>query len=542
MKDTRLYNILTHQKIKPALNPILTKLFFSLFFASITGITMVLGFWSIVKYMIDKQINWIFGSVVLWLISGVSAGIVSYVSHSAEATFSNSIRYLIVSHMVRLPASKLTMQDNTDLKKLIKEDVDNLHHLLAHLPTEFVTFLIVPLLSISLLITMVGLQSLWVLLPAMIASSYYLIIVPKITVRDGAARMQVMGDIITAVDDYTRGIRVHRIYNGWQGQSLALKNYRLATTSFSQNMVMWVSKVATMAGLSVALLQAVATFAIAYVIAYQYDTATLAATLFFSLAIVTPALRLGHGLDYVTTAKNSSIRIIEFLNQPSLKFGKKSDINKLLEPCSLRIVQAQLIIENRVLFDNFNYNFSPKTVTAITAPSGTGKTMMLQVLAGFESLTKGEVYIEEYPILAFDENSHHQAILFIPQGNDVLPLSIRDNLKMVNNIATEDMLLTALDKVKLNINLDSQAQSLSGGERQRLCIAKIFLSTANIILLDEPTSALDSDLAHQLITELYVYAHTHQKTLIIVTHDEKIADRADYHISLNDNLSIKQEQ
>ena len=73
-----------------------------------------------------------------------------------------------------------------------------------------------------------------------------------------------VGEVISAVDDYARGIRVNRIYGQ---QSGALAAYHDATKRFTDSLVMWVSKVATLAGMAVALLQAVATFAIAYLIA-----------------------------------------------------------------------------------------------------------------------------------------------------------------------------------------------------------------------------------------------------------------------------------
>lgn len=540
MKANNLYEILTNPKIKPILYPLRIKLFLSVLFACISGVAMVLGFWSIVKLIANKHLYWLIVSVVLWFIGAVSTGLVSYISHSAEATFSITMRQLIIEHMVRLPASRLAIQDNNDLKKLIKEDIDSLHHLLAYLPNELVAFFIVPILSISLLLTMVGWQSLWVLLPAILASLYYLVIVPRVTARDGTARMQVMGDIITAVDDYTRGIRVHRIFNGWQGQSFALKNYDHATMTFSQNMVMWVSKVATMAGLAVSLLQAIATFAIAYVVAYDYDTSTLAATLFFSLAFVTPALKLGHGLDYVAAAKNSAQRLIHFLNQPILDMGKESVIGDLSKACKVHIVQGQLIFQDRILFENLSYQFVPRTMTAITAPSGTGKTMLLQVLAGFEPLTKGTVYINDYPLLTIDSQSRQEVILFIPQGGDIIPLTVKDNLKMVNDSVTDDMLTLALNRVRLDVQLDSPVHLLSGGERQRLCVAKTFLSNAHIILLDEPTSALDADNAHQLMNELRTHIITNNKTLIVVTHDKTIIASADNHINLGGYTPIKQ--
>ncbi len=166
-------------------------------------------------------------------------------------------------------------------------------------------------------------MALWVLLPGAIASLYYLIIVPHVSKRDGAARMQVMLDIIGSADDYARGIRDNRIYGQ---QSGALTAYTQSAQNFTQNMVSWVSKVATLAAVATALLQAVATFAIAYLVAYQYDSMTLAATLFFSLAIVTPSLRLGHGLDYVAAGRAAATRLSAFLKS---QYSHRAIYNRL---------------------------------------------------------------------------------------------------------------------------------------------------------------------------------------------------------------------
>jgi hypothetical protein len=99
---------------------------------------------------------------------------------------------------------------------------------------------------------------------------------------------KVMLSIIGSADDYARGIRDNRIYSPQSGAAA----YTQSAQNFTQNMVSWVVK-SQHCAVATALLQAVATFAIAYFVAYQYDSMTLAATLFFSLAIVTPSLRLG---------------------------------------------------------------------------------------------------------------------------------------------------------------------------------------------------------------------------------------------------------
>lgn len=528
-----LYPILTHPTLHPAFNNVRIKLLLSLIFAVIAGVTSVLGFWALINLIADKNTDWLWRMVGLWGVSGISLGMVSYLSHRAEATFSENLRQLVIEKLVRLPASQLASHDNTQLKQLMTADIGNLHHLIAHLPTELVNFLVVPLTSLYFLLTIVGLQALWVLLPALIASLYHLVIIPKVAMQNNAVRMQAMGDIMTAVEDYTRGIRINRVFHGWNGQSQALQQYHTATQSFSHNMLLWVTQVATLGGIAVALLQAIATFAIGYVVGYRFDAVTLGATLFFSLALVTPALRLGHGLDYIGLAKASGKNLIEFLNLPSLSFGQNTLPISVNSPVSsLVIEQATLLIQGKPIIHDFSFQFLPSTVTVITAPSGTGKTTLLNVLAGFEPLTAGKVLLNQISLTSLNEQARHHALLFIPQESGVIATSVRENLKLIATHATDNQLLEALNKANLSVNLNKDATTLSGGEQQRLALAKVFLSPASIILLDEPTRALDNQTAQPLIDRLYDFAHSEQKILIIVTHDNDVVKKADVHLDL----------
>lgn len=530
MNNRRLQDLIVAPLIGPILRPFLPKLIAGVVSSSLSGLAMLGALWCLVQLVSDLSFRWVLAAVVLWVTGAVFSAAASWLAHDAEARFSGRLRRKVASHLIRLPATTLAKQSDQGLRNLVSSDIEKLHHMVAHLPAEIANFVVIPLASITVLISMVGFSALWVIVPGVIASMYYLVVVPHVNARDGAARMKVMGEVIAAVDDYVRGIRVNRIYGR---QSGALASYHNATKRFSDNMVMWVSKVATLAGMAVALLQAVTTYAIAYFISYE-ETTALAATLFFSLAIVTPALRLGHGLDYVSAGRSALGRVITFLQLPTLPTGH---ISNLTAPLSLEITDANLSIDEVPVISELNYQFKACALTAITGPSGVGKTTLLRVLAGLEPLQAGQVNFAQEDIAQLDEQTRHQALLLIPQGGDVLPKTVKENLQLSAPTATDIEMTLALQRAQLTVDLNGHAQNLSGGEQQRVGIASAFLSSASVILLDEPTSALDQNKATKLLTELKELARSQGKTIVMVTHDKALTANADAHLALVPNSS-----
>lgn len=117
---------------------------------------------------------------------------------------------------------------------------------------------------------------------------------------------------------------------------------------------------------------------------------------------------------------------------------------------------------------------SKNSMTAITGPSGVGKTTLLRALAGFAVLQEGVVQLAKTDILQLHEKLRHEKVLFIPQGGDVLPTTVRENLSLSAINANDEQLEQALLKAQLKVDLNADATLLSGGEKQRLGIARAF--------------------------------------------------------------------
>ena len=521
--------------LMPALQPAIAKLTLGTFAEVVAALAKIGALLCLIQLIDDLSSQWVFSAIGLWLVSAAVSSLASWWVHEAEAQFSSQVRRQVAQHLVRLPSKTVARYGENQLRRLASEDINTLHHMIAHLPSEFVTFMLVPLASILIMLSLAGPIALLALIPGLLASLYYLVFLPKYATKYGAERMNIMGEIVTAVNDYTRGIRVNRIYGT---QSGAIANYRHATQRFTDGIVKWVSNVALAAAVAVALLQAVATLAIAYTISYQLSPAAMASVLFFGLAIVTPVLKLGHGLDYVTAGKNAAKHISDFLQESTISSGQ---VNRERKSDSLHAEHIKVVADQNTIINDLSYSFLPGSFTAIMGPSGVGKSTFLRILSGYEQPSSGTVTLGHDDISDLDEVSRHNAIRYVPQNTGVLKTTVRDNLQLATPDATDDMLHDALSRAQLIIDLAADAASLSGGQQQRISLANVFLSNANIILLDEPTSALDKETALVVMQNLRALAHQQGKTIIVVTHDSDLAQQTDFTLTLTRNAETQDE-
>lgn len=505
------------------LRPSMWQLSLAVLAAAGSGLAMLTAVWGIVVMIGSPTAGLVIASCAAWLLAALLAAASSWLAHEGEARFAARLRRRTARHIAGMPMSSLSRYSGNQLRRLIGDDIGALHHLVAHLPSELATLIVTPIATIILLLLYAGPVALLVLIPGVLATVYFLVVVPRLSARHGEKNARVMGEIITAVDDYAHGMQSCRIYGATSG---AAARYERSTRNFTEGFVSYVRKVATLSAIATAFLQAVASYAIAYAIGYGQDPTALAAMLFFGLAIVTPAMRLGHGIDYIREGRVAARQLTALLREPSVPAQEPLEAHP---DYSLVAEGLSLSRNDSILLDNLSHSFTRGHVTAITGPSGAGKSSLLRILAGLDSPDGGAVRAARTA-----DAAAHQGVLLIPQGGDVLPRSIRENISLGLGNTEDAALLAALARAQLSMPLDVAAEGLSGGERQRLGIARAFLSDADTILLDEPTSALDDVTADRLMHELYVLARDGARAVVIVTHDPRIADAADAHLLIGE--------
>ena len=190
---------------------------------------------------------------------------------------------------------------------------------------------------------------------------------------------------------------------------------------------------------------------------------------------------------------------------------------------------------DKKILSNFNVTIREKEILAIVGPSGGGKTTLLRMLAGLETIDSGEIYYNGN-LVPLDELEKRPLLGFVFQDFQLFPhLSVLDNLtlspvKMMG--MSKDDAEEKARKLLLRLGLAEQADvypySLSGGQKQRVALARAMMIDPEIIGYDEPTSALDPALRLE-VEKLILQNRELGMTQIVVTHDlqfaENIADQ-----------------
>lgn len=174
---------------------------------------------------------------------------------------------------------------------------------------------------------------------------------------------------------------------------------------------------------------------------------------------------------------------------------------------------------------------------SLLGPSGCGKTTLLRMLAGFESPTKGELFIDDQPMSAVAPN--HRPVNMVFQNYAIFPhLDVGQNIAYgmrksgLEKPEIQKMVDETLEMIKLPGYNSRKSNELSGGERQRVALARALIKRPKVLLLDEPLGALDKKLREQMQLELRALQREVGITFVFVTHDQEEA------LTMSDRIAV----
>ena len=193
------------------------------------------------------------------------------------------------------------------------------------------------------------------------------------------------------------------------------------------------------------------------------------------------------------------------------------------------------------ILDDVSFSLEEGQSLAITGPSGSGKSTLLGLLAGLDTATSGEIYLDKVGLHKLDEEDRailrKEKVGFVFQSFELLPsLTALENVMLPSELKSEDNPKKNaeyfLNRVGLSEREHHYPNQLSGGEQQRVAIARAFACSAKILFADEPTGNLDPKNGQVVSDLLFEVNSETDNALVIVTHDLELANRCDKRIDL----------
>ncbi|WMM26219.1 ABC transporter ATP-binding protein [Tissierella sp. MB52-C2] len=206
-----------------------------------------------------------------------------------------------------------------------------------------------------------------------------------------------------------------------------------------------------------------------------------------------------------------------------------SDDNKV---CALRGIDLEI---------------EPGKFTAIVGQSGSGKSTLLHCMAGLDKPSSGSVFVDDLDLYTLNDNRlskiRREVFGFVFQSFNLIPvINVYDNITLPILLNKGSIDKSYLDELIFKLGIETQMNKfpneLSGGQQQRVAIARALGSKPSIIFADEPTGNLDSDTTNEVMNLLKFCVDKYNQTLVMITHNNEIANSADTIINISDGRII----
>lgn len=200
--------------------------------------------------------------------------------------------------------------------------------------------------------------------------------------------------------------------------------------------------------------------------------------------------------------------------------------------------------------DDVSFSVKRGEFVAVVGPSGSGKSTLLHVIGGVDRPTGGKVYLEDTDVYQLNETKlaifRRRQVGLIYQFYNLIPiLNVEENITLPLLLDERKVDREHLDEIISTLNMAGRARhlphELSGGEQQRVSIGRALINRPAIVLADEPTGNLDSNNSKEIVDLLKLSNRRYNQTLILITHDERVALQAGRVLTLGDGRIVKDE-
>lgn len=495
-----------------------------------TFITVFGGF-AIVAVLKGAATAAIFGTVTVFaLVRGGLRYAEQACNHFIAFKLLALIRDKVFGALRRLCPAKLEGKDKGDLISVITSDIELLEVFYAHT----ISPICIAFLFTVVMVCFIGSYHPALGLLALAAYGAVGILIPLLTAKlsgDSAMRFRTKSGKLSAyVLDSLRGLPETIQYGQGQARMDAMNAQTDAIAKEGEQMKRTEGRNTAVTGTVILMFDLAMLFASAALLGFEGCLITTLAMM-SSFGPVTALAALGATLQSTLAAGNRVLDILEEHPVAEDITGK--------EPISFRGAAANHVTfayDNETILNDFSIDIQEGKVTGIIGRSGSGKSTLLKLLMRFWKVQEGEVAVSGRSVEEINTENLRQMESFVTQQTHLFHDSIRNNLRIAKQNATDEELIAACKKASVHdfimglpkgydTEVGELGDTLSGGERQRLGLARAFLHDAPFLLLDEPTSNLDS--LNEAVILKALHEGCREKTVVLVSHRKSTMGIAD---------------
>ncbi|HGO5814313.1 TPA: cysteine/glutathione ABC transporter ATP-binding protein/permease CydC [Mannheimia haemolytica] len=462
------------------------------------------------------------------------------VTHDATFRVLANLRVAVFKKLIPLGPSGLNRFRNSELLNRLVADVDTLDTLYLNLVSPFVSaVMIIAFMAIGL--SFVSVPLMLIICGTLLA---LLVIIPLIFYRLG---LKLGRDAVQNRANYRSQFIEWVQLNA---EFLLFGNLHQISEKLQQTERQWLnaqSKESRLAGLSNSLLMlsnGILTCVVIYLVSTainlpsaKYPEALIALVVFCVMASAEILSPIGIAFLHLGQVITAAERINEITEQqPNVTFGSVTEWQNLSQNQPLvrfESVSFAYYGEQKVL-NNLSFVVQKGQKVAILGKTGSGKSTIFQLLNRNYDPTSGQIWLNNCKIGDFSEPMLRSKLVTLSQRVHIFSQTLKDNLLMGNAFATDEQMQEVVRKVGLghlletdglNLWLGEGGRPLSGGEQRRLGLARLLLSSAELVLLDEPTEGLDRETEQQILN--LILTHCRERILIMITHRQSGLDKFD---------------
>ncbi|RXJ81341.1 ABC transporter ATP-binding protein [Arcobacter sp. F2176] len=514
---------------------------FAMFLSAIGAITSVMGF-VLLAYVIGLTSGGsisLFGinfelkeSLILLSVITIFSFLAKYysfvISHLGAFRLEQILRVKITTHMSQVPLGHIITIGTGAIKKVLLDDVKNLHAFVAD-NTPFMAKAIISPIASMIALFFIDYRLAFVAFGVLLIGGILMSLVMKDSVNYRNNYEQSQSEINKAVVEFIQAMPVVRTFDDG---TTSFKRYNNSLDRYRMHLKEWIATTSNPARISMTILSpmptllAISIAGLFFMINGTLLFAPFIAALLVSTGMADAMIPLMWMSNFVKKSTAAAIRIQEIMAIPTLKISDKKEkienTNIVFENVSFKYKE-----EDNYALKGVSFEVPKNTVTALVGASGAGKSTVAKLIPRFWDVTSGTIKIGDVNIKNIDSETLMNTVSFVFQDTFLFNDTLGNNIKIANNNASDEDMIQAAKAAQIHEFIQSlpngyetmagdRGTNLSGGQKQRITIARSILRNAPIVVLDEATAFADPENEEEIIKALANLMKN--KTVIVIAH------------------------